>query len=169
MFTIRLIKEMASGAVRFWQVVVNDTSVETSYGFVGNDESITANETVIESGKNIGKITETTAEEEAVRKAFRLVTAKITAGYEFDVDAEAQYDELVGAVNGITERIEEAKSEREAEKATAKAERAEARRLEKEAREAELAQAAALAEAEDEEVEDDLDENDEMDSEDIDA
>ena len=177
---IRLIKTMASGAVRFWQVELNGTEVTTSYGFVGNDESIKTNVKEIEAGKNIGKITETTAEEEATREAYRLATSKVNAGYEFDEseDAEGRYDTLIEYVNAIIERVEGAKDEREAERVRAIEERAEERRLAKEARDAELAQAASKSEEEDEDLdedldedeeENDLDENDEMDDDHIDA
>ena len=79
-----LFKQNNSGSLQQWKVWVDGTVVNTEFGQVGGKLQYTQDE--IKSGKNKGKVNETTPEQQAVLKAGQLFEKKVKEGYVDDME-----------------------------------------------------------------------------------
>jgi DNA ligase 1 len=78
----------STGAIQQWSVSTKDNTVETVYGQVNGKLQTTVD--IIKSGKNLGKVNETTAVEQAALKAKQLFDKKVKEGYVENIDQAAK-------------------------------------------------------------------------------
>lgn len=79
-----LFKQNNTGSLQQWRVWVDGNVVNTEYGQVGG--KLQSTQDVIKSGKNIGKVNETTPEQQARLKAEQLYEKKVKEGYVPDIE-----------------------------------------------------------------------------------
>lgn len=75
-----LYQKTRTGALQFWNISVDGSSIITKYGQVGT-ESPQATVDVIKKGKNVGRSNETTPEQQAVLEAKAKWTKQLKKGY----------------------------------------------------------------------------------------
>jgi len=91
-----LYKQNNTGKIQQWSVSANDNTVTTVFGqFQGKLQ--TTSEVV--TGKNIGKVNETTDNEQALLKAQQLYDAKLKKGYTPDLELARSTTNTLDAVN----------------------------------------------------------------------
>lgn len=79
-----------------WQVSVKDNVVKSVYGQLGGKLQVT--EDVIKSGKNLGKVNETTPEQQAELKAEQLFDKKLKQGYTPDLELANSTSNVLDAI-----------------------------------------------------------------------
>lgn len=79
----KLYKQTTTGKIQEWQVQVLGNIVTSTYGQV--DGKLQQTNDVVKKGKNIGKVNETTPEEQAILKAQQLFDKKVKEGYVTDL------------------------------------------------------------------------------------
>ena len=80
----KLFKQTSSGAIQEWLVETEGNKVVTHFGQLNSPNIQTTSEVVF--GKNIGKINETTDEEQAQLRAQQMFDAKLKKGYTQDLE-----------------------------------------------------------------------------------
>ena len=78
-----LYKQTTTGKIQQWSVKVSGSNVISEYGQI--DGKLQETTDVIKAGKNLGKVNETTTEEQALLKAQQLFDKKVKEGYVADV------------------------------------------------------------------------------------
>lgn len=91
-----LFKQNNTGTLQQWRVWVEGNVVNTEFGQVGG--KLQATQDVIKTGKNIGKVNETTPEQQARLKAEQLFEKKVKEGYVPDVELAKSTKNTLGAV-----------------------------------------------------------------------
>lgn len=91
----RLYKLTSTGALQYWDIEVMGTDIVTIYGQLGSSRPQKTIDTV-SSGKNIGKLNETTPEQQAIAEATSRWTKKKKSGY---------VDSLEAAENGKVDSV----------------------------------------------------------------
>jgi len=91
-----LYKKTSTGATQTWEIEVNGNVITTEYGKLGG--KLIRNNEIIHNGVNIGKINETTAEQQAELQAKSDWTGKLKKGY-----VETLCDAIAGKTNSIIE------------------------------------------------------------------
>lgn len=79
-----LYKKTATGAIQQWEIRVKGKTIMTRYGQV--DGKMQTTKDVIKAGKNIGKKTETTPEQQAIAEAKAKHTKQLKKGYVTSID-----------------------------------------------------------------------------------
>ena len=92
-----LYKKSVTGSIQQWQVAVESNVVKTIYGQL--DGKLQETEDLIKSGKNLGKVNETTPEEQAQLKAQQIYEKKLKQGYTPDLELAKTSDNVLDAVN----------------------------------------------------------------------
>lgn len=93
----KLYKQTSSGAIQEWQVSAEGNVVTTKFGQIDSPNIQTTSETV--NGKNIGKVNETTDEQQAQLRAKQMHEAKLKKGYTPDL-------ELAKSIKNVLEGVE---------------------------------------------------------------
>jgi len=83
-----LYKQTNTGKIQQWQVKVFGNMVTSTFGQV--DGKLQETTDVVKSGKNLGKVNETSMEEQALLKAQQLFDKKLKEGYVEDITLARQ-------------------------------------------------------------------------------
>lgn len=91
-----LYKQTTTGKIQSWEVSVNGNVITTTYGLMDGEKQVATD--IIKEGKNIGKVNETTPEEQAEIKSKQMYEKKIKSGYTPDLNAARGSNNLLDAV-----------------------------------------------------------------------
>ena len=93
-----LYKKTSTGAIQFWEIWVEGSSIITRYGQVGTDSPQTTTDTITK-GKNAGKANATTSSQQAELEAEAKWRKQLKKGY-VQSEADAQNDVLDEVIEG---------------------------------------------------------------------
>ena len=93
-----LYKKTSTGAIQFWEIWVEGSSIITRYGQVGTDSPQTTTDTITK-GKNTGKANATTSSQQAELEAEAKWRKQLKKGY-VQSEADAQNDVLDEVIEG---------------------------------------------------------------------
>lgn len=91
-----MFKQNNKGTLQVWQVSYEGNVIKTLYGQHGGKMQLT--EDVIKKGKNIGRVNETTPEEQAALKAQQMYAKKVKEGYTTDMKLALEKKNVLEAI-----------------------------------------------------------------------